>query len=185
MASVVGIDHCTQTTKYPEHRRAISWHIWEHSVENPASPALSCWEYDRFKGFNGFIGFKDLQWLQWPSTVSKRFKGFKGFKEVQRPSKVQRCRLRLRWSVKGEEPRLNNDKNGEIDRGVAEMQHLLLWCCRCATPWCDVVLQHVGQRHSKTQYLVAKKTNNFNGLTQKNRLHALDIVVGWLDVVAR
>jgi len=58
--------------------------------------------------------------------VSKRFKGFKGFKEVQRPSKVQRCRLRLRWSVKGEEPRLNNDKNGEIDRGVAEMQHLLL-----------------------------------------------------------
>ena len=81
-APVVGIDHCTQATKYAEYRSAISWHIWEHSVENPASPALNCLEYDRFKGFKGFI---DLQWLQWSS---KRLKGFKGFKEVQRPSKA-------------------------------------------------------------------------------------------------
>ena len=64
-----------------------------------------------------FKGFKDLQRLQRPS---QRFKGFKGFKDLQRH------RLRLRWSVTGEGPRLNNDKNGEIDRGVAEMQHLLL-----------------------------------------------------------
>jgi hypothetical protein len=69
-------------------------------------------------------------------------------------------------------------KNGEIERGVAEMQHLFAWCCRCATVWMHVVLQHVAQRHSVTQHLVGKKTNNFNDLTQKNRLHSLDLVQG-------
>ena len=47
-------------------------------------------------------------------------------------------------------------------RGVAEMQH----------PFC-VALQCVAQRHSKTQHLVVKKTNNFNDLTVKNRLTAV------------
>jgi hypothetical protein len=51
---------------------------------------------------------------------SKASRGSKRFKDLQRH------RLRLRRLVKGEGPGLNNDKNGEIDRGVAEMQHLLL-----------------------------------------------------------
>ena len=56
-----------------------------------------------------------------------------------------------------------NTQNGE-DRnwGVAEMQHPFF-----------MALQHVLERHSTTQHLVGKKTNNFNGLTAKNRLTAV------------
>ena len=60
--------------------------------------------------------------------------------------------------------------NGEIDWGVAEMQHPFFVAQQC-----------VAQRHSKTQHLVAKKTNNFNDLTAVNRLTA---VVTPLHVVA-
>ncbi len=65
-----------------------------------------------------------------------------------------------------------NDENmqGEIDWGVAEMQHPFFVAQHC-----------VAQRHSKTQHLVAKKTNNFNDLTAVNRLTA---VVMPLDIVA-
>ena len=56
-----------------------------------------------------------------------------------------------------------NTQNGE-DRnwGVAEMQHSFF-----------VALYSVSSRHSVTQYLVCKKTNNFNDLTVKNRLTAV------------
>ena len=165
-APVVGIDHCTQATKYAEYRSAISWHIWEHSVENPASPALNCWEYDRFKGFKGFIG---LQWLQRLQRGSKASRGSKRFKDLQRSRQRSRRPVRERESSEDQQ----RTKIGEIERGVAEMQHLFAWCCRCATVWCNVILYSVSGRHSVTQHLVAKKTNNFNGLTQKNRLTAV------------
>ena len=56
-----------------------------------------------------------------------------------------------------------NKQNGE-DRnwGVAEMQHPFFMALQC-----------VSLRHSKTQHLVRKKTNNFNDLTVKNRLTAV------------
>ena len=50
---------------------------------------------------------------------------------------------------------------GEIDWGVAEMQHPFFVAQQC-----------VSLRHSKTQYLASKKTNNFNDLTVKIRLHS-------------
>ena len=56
-----------------------------------------------------FNGFNEAQ------RPSKRFKGFKVFKEVQTPSLGLKGRERV--------SRLNNDKNGEIERG----------CCRNAT----------------------------------------------------
>ena len=58
----------------------------------------------------------------------------------------------------------DNNMQGEIDWGVAEMQHPFFVAQHC-----------VAQRHSKTQYLVAKKTNNFNDLTAVNRLTAVVI----------
>ena len=64
----------------------------------------------------------------------------------------------------------DNNMQGEIEWGVAEMQHPFFVAQHC-----------VDQRHSKTQHLVGKKTNNFNGLTVKNRLTA---VVMPLHVVA-
>ena len=64
----------------------------------------------------------------------------------------------------------DNNTIGEIDWGVAEMQHPFFVAQQC-----------VALRHSKTQYLVWKKTNNFNDLTAVNRLTA---VVRPLDIVA-
>ena len=59
---------------------------------------------------------------------------------------------------------------GEIDWGVAEMQHPFFVAQQC-----------VAQRCRKTQHLASKKTNNFNDLTAVNRLTA---VVRPLDIVA-
>ena len=75
------------------------------------------------------------------------------------------------WCCKNATPNQKITTNGE-DRnwGVAEMQHPFF-----------VALQCVSLRHSKTQHLVRKKTNNFNDLTVKNRLTA---VVTPLHVVA-
>ena len=55
----------------------------------------------------------------------------------------------------------DNNTIGEIERGVAEMQHPFFVAQQC-----------VSLRHSKTQYLASKKTNNFNDLTVKIRLHS-------------
>jgi len=93
------------------------------------------------------------------SMTSKRLKGVK---------EIQRCSKRFKepeTEITGFEERcsgFNKDKNGEIGGGVAEMQHSYF-----------LALQHVPGRHSVTQHLVAKKTNNFNGLTAKNRLTAV------------
>ena len=118
---------------------------------------------------------------------------FKAFKEAQRLQGVQRGskdseeareilseesrvrgleKLRVKHGVAEMPHRIkNNTTNGE-DRiwGVAEMQHSFFVAQQC-----------VSGRHSKTQHLAWKKTNNFNDLTVKNRLTA---VVQPLDVVA-
>ena len=125
--------------------------------------------------------FNEVQW------DSKAFKEAQRLQGVQRGSKdpeeareilseESRVRglekLRVKHGV-AEMPHRNkkNTQNGE-DRnwGVAEMQHSFFVAQQCVSP-----------RHSKTQYLVWKKTNNFNDLTVKNRLTA---VVKPLDIVA-
>ena len=120
----------------------------------------------------GVRSIQRVQRLHWPSMASKtskRLKGFKGFKDLQRSRQRSRRPVRERESSEDQQ----RTKIGEIERGVAEMQHLFAWCCTCATVWCNVILYSVSGRHSVTQHLVAKKTNNFNGLTQKNRLTAV------------
>lgn len=150
--------------------------------KEPQESSIKLREYDRFKGFNGTVE------LQWGSMTSMRLKGFKGFNDFK---EVQRCRtvssdwdrevLRLRnwmgsaWCCRNATDSLRvlqnyNNTIGEIDRGVAEMQH----------PFC-MALQCVAQRSTATQYLVWKKTNNFNDLTVKIRLTA---VVMPLHIVA-
>ena len=94
------------------------------------------------------------------------------FKEAQRLQGVQRGSNTFtgvqRWR---ESFKVRTTIRMERSRGgVAEMQHPFF-----------VALQCVSDRHSKTQHLVAKKTNNFNDLTVKNRLTA---VVMPLHVVA-
>ena len=103
------------------------------------------------------------------------FNGFNGVKGRQRGSKASRCSKRfkhLHWGSKvaGEFRGSTTIRMERSRGGVAEMQHPFF-----------VALQCVSDRHSKTQHLVAKKTNNFNDLTVKNRLTA---VVTPLHVVA-
>ena len=124
----------------------------------------------------GFKGVKGLQCLQRGSLGlkgdqrgSKASRGSKRFKDLQRSRQRSRRPVRERESSEHQQ----RTKIGEIERGVAEMQHLFAECCTCATVWCNVILYSVSGRHSVTQHLVAKKTNNFNGLTQKNRLTAV------------
>ena len=148
----------------------------------PRESSIKLREYDRFKGFNGTV---ELQWASMASMGLKGFKAFKGFKGLQRSARhFERSRGELESSDftdgVAEMQRLvrkcckitTNDENmqGEIDWGVAEMQHPFFVAQHC-----------VAQRHSKTQHLVAKKTNNFNDLTAVNRLTA---VVMPLDIVA-
>ena len=123
-APVVGIDHCTQATKYAEYRSAISWHIWEHSVENPASPALNCWEYDRFKGFNGFIG------LQWPSKASKTFKEAQRLQGVQRGSKTFKG-TGWDWGGRSRE-RGPGSTTIKMERSTGVLQKCNTFCCDVA-----------------------------------------------------
>ena len=175
-ASAAGIDHCTQTTKYPEHRCAFSWHIWEHSVQSPESLALNCGSTIGSKGSMALQSFNGLQWFQWGSKASRRSKGSKAFKGRRGILRGRKARGEIESSDftdgVAEMQRLvrkcckitTNDNNmqGEIDWGVAEMQHPFFVAQQC-----------VSLRHSKTQHLVWKKTNNFNDLTAVNRLTAV------------
>ena len=113
----------------------------------------------------GFKGVKGLQCLQRGSLglkgdqrgskASKRLKGVKG---VQRGSKNRRQRS----------PVL---RRGAQDSTKIKMERSR-GCCVNATPYL-MALYSVPGRHSVTQHLVHKKTNNFNGLTAKNRLTAV------------
>ncbi len=181
----MGVDHRTWTTKYPEHRCAFSWHIWEHSVQSPESLALSRGSTIGSKGSMA-LG------LQWGSMASTRLKGFQGVQRGSKTFKGWRGILRsgdrrseVRFEMFGSDgvagmqqlvrkccTKTTKDHNtqGEIEWGVAEMQHPFFMAQHCVDLW-----------HSKTQHLVGKKTNNFNGLAVKNRLTA---VVMPLHVVA-
>ena len=140
----------------------------------PRESSIKLREYDRFKGFNGTV---ELQWLQWGSKASRRSKGSKAFKG-------RRGILRGRGASGG------GLESSDFTDGVAEMQRLVRKCCKITTndnnmqgeiDWGVAEMQHpffvaqhcVAQRHSKTQHLVAKKTNNFNDLTAVNRLTAV------------
>ena len=116
----------------------------------------------KFSGVRSIQRVHRLQQHQWGSMASMTSKRLKGVKEIQRCSKRFK---EPETEITGFEERcsgFNKDKNGEIGGGVAEMQHSYF-----------LALQHVPGRHSVTQHLVAKKTNNFNGLTAKNRLTAV------------
>ena len=152
----------------------------------PQESSIKLREYDRFKGFNGTAG------LQWGSMASTRLKGVKAFNEVQRPSKIG-GRESSDWDREVE--RLGDLKKSP---DVAEMQQIVWKCCTKTTndnnsQWRDrsgccrnatsffMALQCVAQWCTATQYLVWKKTNNFNDLTAVIRLTA---VVSPLHVVA-
>ena len=80
--------------------------------------------------------------------------------------------LRVKHGVAKTPHRIQKNKQMEkIGIGVLQRCNILFF----------VALQCVSLRHSKTQHLVRKKTNNFNDLTVKNRLTA---VVKPLDIVA-
>ena len=76
---MAGVDHCSWTTKYTEHRGAISYIFWDNSAQNPESPGvLKTQECDRFKGFTGF---NEAQRCQRPSESSKASLGFQRLKD--------------------------------------------------------------------------------------------------------
>ena len=74
-------------------------------------------------------------------------------------------------------------ENLRVEHGVAKMPHRIeklqqmekigIGVLQECNILFFVALQCVSLRHSKTQHLVRKKTNNFNDLTVKNRLTAV------------
>ena len=118
-----------------------------------------------------FNGFNEAQRRQGVQRDSKTFKGWRDcLGPGDRRSEVRFEMFRsdgvagMQQLVRKCCTKTTKDHNtqGEIEWGVAEMQHPFFVAQHC-----------VDQRHSKTQYLVGKKTNNFNGLAVKNRLTAV------------
>ena len=145
---MAGVDHCSQTTKYTEHRGAISYIFWDNSAENLESPGvLKTRECDRFKRFTGF---NNLQ------KGSMTFNRLKGLQRVQSGSEAQRPLQVPAHRLVSEAP-LRKNNNGEIENsGVLQkcntFKSFEFWCCTNATSlWHTIVYHSDAPRHNILQ----------------------------------
>ena len=133
---------------------AISCYIWDtRKHSNPERWVLSHSGPIESKGSMGTQASMTFNEVQWPSRRSKRLKGFKGF-NGSKTFKGWRGFL-APWESWGPEGCCKITTSQE--RSSVKVLH------KCNT--IGMALQCVAQRHSKTQHLVRKKTNNFNDLT--------------------